>query len=58
MSVILLPRRKEMPRKLRKRHFDLHRLLVKAKVLMIDLAATVVFFVWLYRVLMHELGVR
>jgi hypothetical protein len=32
--------------------------LVETKVLAIDLAATVVFFVLLYNALMHELGVR
>jgi hypothetical protein len=42
----------------RKRDFDLHGLFVKVKIWAIELAGTVVLLVWLFRAVMHELGVR
>ena len=31
-------------------------ILIQVKLVAIELAATIVFFVWLYRVFMHEIG--
>jgi hypothetical protein len=44
--------------RVKKRGFELSALLVKARLWAIELATTVVFFVWLYHALLHELGVR
>lgn len=38
----------------RRKPFDLQNLLTTAKVVAVELVATVVFFVWLFRILMHE----
>jgi hypothetical protein len=42
----------------RKRGVNLHQLLIQARIWAVELTATVVFFVWLYHALLHELGVR
>jgi hypothetical protein len=47
-----------MTQRQRKSDFDLHGLFVKVKMWAIELAATVVFLVWLFRAVVHELGVR
>lgn len=47
-----------MPRRVKERGFNLDRLLTQVRIWAVELAATVVFLVWLFRVLMHELGVR
>jgi hypothetical protein len=47
-----------MPERNRKHNFNLHELLMQLRVSAMELAATIVFFVWLFRALLHELGVR
>jgi hypothetical protein len=47
-----------MSRRVKKRGFNLNRLLVQVRVWAVELTATLVFLVWLYRALLHELGFR
>jgi nitrate reductase NapE component len=39
-----------------RKQFNLHLFLVNAKIIAIEIAGAVVFFVWLFKTLIHELG--
>jgi hypothetical protein len=47
-----------MSRVAKKHNFNLQKRLVQVRIWAIELTATVVFLMWLYHALLHELGVR
>jgi len=38
-----------------RKHFNLHRFLVKTKIMAVEIASTLVFLYWIARTLIHEL---
>lgn len=40
----------------KRKSFDLHRLLIEAKLIALEVGTAIVFLAWVYHEVMHELG--